>query len=154
MLLTTVAVRHKEDAFERLAWYARRWGIEVYHRILKSGCRVEARQLTHVRRLCNCLAIDLVVAWRIYHLTTLGQETPDVPCTVYFTDSQWRALTTFVSKTKTPPDRPPSLNEAVRLLGKLGGHLGRSGDGHPGAEVLWRGMARLADIELAYDLYH
>ena len=154
MLLTTVEVKHKADAFERLEWYAKRWGIEVYHRILKSGCRVEARQLENVRRLRNCLAIDLVVAWRIYHLTTLGRETPEVSCTVYFTPSEWQALTTFVNKTKTPPDLPPSLNEAVRLLGRLGGHLGRTGDGPPGTEVLWRGMARLADIEFAYDLYH
>ncbi|MDQ3773905.1 MAG: hypothetical protein M3461_05840 [Pseudomonadota bacterium] len=42
----------------------------------------------------------------------------------------------------------------MRLLGRLGGHLGRTGDGPPGTEVLWRGMARLADIEFAYDLYH
>lgn len=154
MLLTTVAVQRKEDAFERLNWYARRWGIEVYHRILKSGCRVEARQLEQAHRLLNCLAIDLVVAWRIYHLTALGEQTPEVPCTIYFTDSEWKALCTFVSRTKTPPALPPSLNEAVRLLGKLGGHLGRNGDGHPGTEVLWRGMARLADIGAAYDLYH
>jgi hypothetical protein len=59
-----------------------------------------------------------------------------------------------MNQTKTPPDLPPSLNEAVRLLGRLGGHLGRTGDGPPGTEVLWRGMARLADIEFAYDLYH
>ena len=154
MLLTSVAVQHKEDAFERLNWYARRWGIEVYHRILKSGCRVEARQLEQAHRLLNCLAIDLVVAWRIYHLTALGEKTPEVPCTIYFTDSEWKALCTFVSRTKTPPKLPPSLNEAVRLLGQLGGHLGRKRDGHPGTEVLWRGMTRLADIGLAYELYH
>jgi hypothetical protein len=65
-LLTTVAVNQKEDTYERLEWYAKRWGIEVYHRILKSGCRIEARQLENVQRLCKCLAIDLVVAWRIY----------------------------------------------------------------------------------------
>jgi hypothetical protein len=153
-LLTTVAVKRQEDAFERLSWYARRWGIEVYHRILKSGCRVEARQLEQAHRLLNCLAIDLVVAWRIYHLTALGEQTPEVPCTIYFTDSEWKALCTFVSRTKIPPQAPPSLNEAVRLLGKLGGHLGRNGDGHPGTEVLWRGMTRLADIGYAYDLYH
>jgi hypothetical protein len=154
MLLTSVAVKHKEDAFERLNWYARRWGIEVYHRILKSGCRVEARQLEHAHRLLNCLAIDLIVAWRIYHLTALGEQTPEVPCTIYFTDAEWKALCTFVSRTKTPPALPPSLNEAVRLLGQLGGHLGRNGDGHPGTEVLWRGMTRLADIGQAYELYH
>lgn len=154
MLLTTVPVKRKEDAFERLNWYARRWGIEVYHRILKSGCRVEARQLEQAHRLLNCLAIDLIVAWRIYHLTALGEHTPEVPCTIYFTDSEWKALCTFVSRTKSPPALPPSLNEAVRLLGKLGGHLGRNGDAHPGTEVLWRGMTRLADIGLAYNLYH
>ncbi|MCK9265213.1 MAG: IS4 family transposase [Deltaproteobacteria bacterium] len=154
MLLSTVAVSSEQDAYERLEWYARRWGIEVYHRIMKSGCRVEARQLENAVRLQNCLAIDMIVAWRIHYLTTLGQETPDVPCTVYFTDSEWKALTTFVSRTRKPSQFPPSLNEAVRLLGNLGGHLGRAGDGHPGAEVLWRGMARLADIEIAYDLYH
>ena len=154
MLLTSVPVTCKEDAFERLNWYARRWGIEVYHRILKSGCRSEARQLEQAHRLLNCLAIDLIVAWRIYHLTALGEQTPAVPCTIYFTDSEWKALCTFVSQTKTPPALPPSLNEAVRLLGQLGGHLGRTGDGHPGTEVLWRGMTRLADIGLAYELYH
>jgi hypothetical protein len=154
MLLTTVAVQSQEDAYERLEWYARRWGIEIYHRILKSGCRVESRQLENVHRLSNCLAIDMIVAWRIHHLTCLGQETPDMPCTVYFTDSEWKALSTFVTRTKSPPATVPSLNEAVGLLGKLGGHLGRVGDGHPGSEVLWRGMARLADIESAYDLYH
>ena len=153
MLLTTVAVKQEKDAYERLEWYARRWGIECYHRIIKSGCRVEARQLESARRLCNALAIDMIIAWRIHYLTTLGQETPDVPCTVYFSDSEWKALTTFANKVKEPPDLPPSLNDAVRLLGKLGGHLGRRGDGHPGSEVLWRGMSRLADIEVAYELY-
>ena len=67
-------------------------------------------------------AIDLIVAWRIFYLTLLGEHTPEVPCTVYFTDSECRALITFVKKTKTPPELPPNLNEAVRLLGKLGGH--------------------------------
>jgi len=153
MLLTTVQVKHKDDAFQRLSWYARRWGIEVYHRILKSGCCVEARQLENSRRLSNCLAIDLIVAWRIFHIVTMGEQTPDVPCTIYFAPSEWRALVTFVTKTKVPPPQPPSLNEAVRMLATLGGHLGRKHDRHPGAEVLWRGMARLADIDAAYELY-
>ena len=94
-----------------------------YHRIIKSGCRVESRQLENASRLRNALAIDMIIAWRIHYLTTLGHETPDVPCTVYFSESEWKALTTFTNKTKTPPDTPPSLNEAVSLLGKLGGHL-------------------------------
>ena len=96
MLLTTVAVNDFEEALERLAWYRRRWGIEVYHRTLKSGCRIEERQLGAAERIEGCLAIDLVVTWRIYHLTMLGRETPDVPCSVYFKQAQWKALVAFV----------------------------------------------------------
>ena len=51
MLLTTVPVTTADDAFERLAWYTRRWGIEVYHKTLKSGCRIEERQLAVRGRL-------------------------------------------------------------------------------------------------------
>jgi hypothetical protein len=154
MLLTTVETTTSQDALQRLEWYAKRWGIEVYHRILKSGCRVEKRQLENAQRLCNCLAIDLVVAWRIFHLTMQGRQAPEVTCAVYFTEAEWKALTTFVNKTKRPPTEPPTLNEAVRLLGRLGGYLGRKGDDPPGCEVLWRGMARLADLGEAYTLYH
>ena len=79
MLLTTVEVRNFEEAIERLRWYTLRLGIEVYHRIIKSGCRIEDRQLGDAARIESCLAIDLVVAWRIFWLTKQGRETPDVP---------------------------------------------------------------------------
>ena len=72
----TVEVQDAAHAYERLEWYARRWSIEVYHRILKSGGRVEARQLETARRLQNCLATDMIVAWRIHHLTVLGRGWP------------------------------------------------------------------------------
>jgi len=69
LLLTTLEIETFEQATEKLNWYAKRWGIEVYHRTLKSGCKIETRQLGKVERLEPCLAIDLVVAWRIFHLT-------------------------------------------------------------------------------------
>jgi len=153
MLLTTVPTNDANHALTRLEWYAKRWGIEVFHRILKSGCKVERRQLESFERICNCLAIDMVVAWRIHFLTMQGREAPDLDCTIYFSNNEWKALTTFMQKDKTLPPRPPSLNEAVQLLGRLGGHLGRAGDSQPGSEVLWRGMTRLADISEAYRIY-
>lgn len=154
MLLTTIKTQTQTEVCRLLQWYTRRWQIEVFHRILKSGCQAEARQLENAQRLLNCLAIDMIVGWRIQLLAFLGHEAPDIACTVYFTDSEWKALTTFTTGTKTPPAVVPSLNQAVALLGRLGGHMGRTGDGHPGSEVLWRAMARLADIEAAYSLYH
>ena len=146
MLITTFAVTCFEQATERLMWYARRWGIEVLHRTLKSGCRIEQRQLGQADRLEACLAIDLVVAWRIYHLTKLGRDVPEAPCTVYFEEDEWKALMVFTTKNKIAPKVPPTLREAIRRVASLGGFLGRNGDGEPGTQTLWLGIQRLDDI--------
>lgn len=146
MLLTTCQVTTFDEAIEKLAWYAVRWGIEVYHRTLKSGCKIEERQLGHADRIETCLSIDLVVAWRIFHLTRLGRETPDVPCTVFFEEAEWKALTAYITQKSIPPDRPPTLREAIRTVASLGGFLGRKSDGEPGTKSLWLGLQRLDDI--------
>lgn len=146
MLLTTMAVENFDQAVEKLGWYAKRWGIEVYHRTLKSGCKIEERQLGSADRLEACLAIDMVVAWRIFHLTKLGRETPDVPCSVFFEEAEWKALYCFVRQDPKPPDQPPTLREAVRMVASLGGFLGRRSDGEPGTKSLWLGIQRLDDI--------
>lgn len=150
LLITTVAIENFDQALDALKWYARRWGIEVYHRVLKSGCRIEDRQLENARRLVNCLAIDMVVAWRIHHLTFLGRETPELPCSVFFEDSQWKALVCFIKRNPTPPSIPPTLGEAVRMVASLGGFLGRKSDKEPGTETIWRGLLRLDDITQSY----
>ena len=149
MLLTTVGVRTFAEAVERLRWYAQRWGIEVYHRTLKSGCRIEDRRLNNADRLEACLAIDMVVAWRILYLTKLGRETPDVPCTVFFKEEEWKALYVYL-KREEPPNEPPSLREAMRMTASLGGFIGRRRDGEPGTTTLWRGLQRLEDLAEMY----
>lgn len=153
MLLTSCEVESLEAAIEKLAWYTQRWGIEVYHRTLKSGCQIETRQLGNADRIEACLAIDLVVAWRIMHLSKLGREHPDVPCTIYFSDAEWQALLTFVNRNPEIPAQPPSLREATRLVAMLGGFLGRKCDGEPGAQSLWLGLQRLDDIRAMYEVF-
>jgi len=146
MLLTTIPVTSFEQAIEKLMWYARRWGIEVFHRTLKSGCRIEQRQLGQANRMEACLAIDLVVAWRIYYLNKLGRETPQAPCTVYFEEAEWKALMVFTTKNPVAPAQPPTLREALRRVASLGGFLGRKSDGEPGTQSLWIGLQRLDDV--------
>lgn len=143
MLLTTCPVDNFQAACEKLRWYALRWNIEVFHRTLKSGCQIEQRQLGSADRLEACLAIDLVVAWRIFHLAKLGRETPHVPCTVYFEESEWKALVAYITQNPTPLDQPPSLYQAMRMVASLGGFLGRKGDGEPGTQTLWLGLQSL-----------
>ena len=152
-LLTSLRVESLEQACEKLEWYTRRWGIEVFHRTVKSGCKIETRQLGHADRIEACLAIDLVVAWRIFYLTKLGRETPDVPCTVYFEEIEWQALVGFIRKDPLPPPKPPGLREAMRMVASLGGFLGRKGDGEPGTQTLWLGLQRLDDISMAWKVF-
>jgi len=152
MLLSTLPVTTFEQAIEKLAWYTIRWGIEVYHRTLKSGCKVEERQLGHADRIETCLAIDMVVAWRIFHLAKLGRETPDVPCTVFFEEVEWKALLAHITQNPKPSDHQPTLREAMRMVASLGGFLGRKGDCEPGTKSLWLGLQRLDDLSSMWKL--
>lgn len=140
MLLTTVEVKNFEDAQKRVEWYSGRWGIEVYHRTLKSGCRIKDRQLETADRLQTCLGVDMVVAWRIYYLTMVGRERPELPCTVFFKEIEWKALCCYVNKTPVPPEKVPSIGKVISMAAALGGHLGRKSDGFPGTQTLWRGL--------------
>ncbi|MBP6809866.1 MAG: IS4 family transposase [Chromatiaceae bacterium] len=150
LLLTNVATTTLAEAQERVRWYGARWGIEVFHRTLKTGCQIEERQLGFVARLENCLAIDLVVAWRIYYLTLLGRMDPDAPCTLFFQDPEWQALYSWFHQTTVLPATPPTLQEATRWIAIKGGFQGRKADGHPGTQVLWQGLQKL---DVAIEMY-
>jgi uncharacterized protein DUF4338/transposase-like protein/transposase Tn5 family protein len=149
-LLTTLEVASLQQAQTMLDWYTIRWQIEVYHRTLKSGCRIKERQLGSAQRLENCLAIDMVVAWRIAQLARLNREIPNVPCSVFFAQAQWKALVSFINQSFIPPTAPPTMHEATHMVAQLGGYLGRTGDGEPGTKSLWLGLQRLDDITVAW----
>lgn len=149
MLLSNRPVEDLEQALERLRWYACRWNIEVFHRTLKSGCKIEQRQLGTADRLEACLAIDMVVAWRIQHLTWFGRAVPNVPCTVAFDDDQWKAIVVFKTR-KPPPQQPPTLRQMIVLVATLGGFIARKSDGDPGPKSLWIGLQRMDDITAMY----
>jgi hypothetical protein len=150
LLLTTVPIETSDDALERLAWYAARWGIEVWHKVLKSGCRIEARQLETAERLTRCLTLYSVIAWRILYATMLARAAPDLSCTVLLDEDEWQALYCRIKGVAITPSKPPSLRQAVRWIGQLGGFLGRKGDGEPGVTVLWKGLQHLVDLTAMY----
>ena len=143
LLLTTIEIQSFEQAVEVMGWYCLRWGIEVYHKTLKQGCKIEQRQLGNADRIESCLAIDMVIAWRIYHLTKLGREIPDVPCTVFFEEAEWKALVAYKTKNPIPPKKTPTLREVMRMIASMGGFLGRKSDGEPGTKSIWLGLQQL-----------
>lgn len=154
LLLTTVAVNSFADSCERMQWYTCRWVIEMYHKVLKSGCRVEERQFADLNNLKRYLALDAVVAWRVLYMTLFSRETPSVDCTAILDVPQWQALYCFIHKTKSLPHQPPTLKEATFWIAQLGGFLGRKSDGRPGSMTIWRGIQRLSDITDAWLVFH
>ena len=150
MLLTTIKTESFEDACQRLSWYARRWGIEVYHRTIKSGCRIEDRRLDDATSLESCLAIDLVVAWRVYWLTMIGREKPDTPCDQILSRDEWIVLGIWA--TGKVLDAAPSTQQAARWIGQMGGWLSRNKSDNPGTTCMWRGLIRLPNMTLGYRL--
>jgi hypothetical protein len=153
MLLTTLEVKSIEDALRVIDYYKQRWGIERFHKVLKSGCRIEDRQLGEARSLEACLAIDAMVAWRIYFACHLAREVPDAPCTILFEEEEWKAATAFAKRQRTAASQVPTLQEMIHIVAGLGGWLGRKGDGPPGTQVLWRGFERLDVITDAWNAF-
>ena len=128
-----------------IAYYCVRWMIEVYFRTLKSGCRVEARRFEHVDRVYPCLAIYMIVAWRTLFVCRLGREFPDIDCEAVFEPAEWKSVYFVVNK-KKPPKTPPSLQEMVRLVARLGGYINRKRKDEPGPQTVWLGLQRAHDI--------
>ena len=158
LLLTSVPVRSLATAQRLIALYLRRWDIEVYHRVLKTGCRVERLQLKGAGAVRNALSIYAITAWRILYLTHLGRVCPQEPCSLVFTEAEWRAACAVARRQcqeaplRDPPE--PALGEFILTVARFGGHLGRQSDGPPGAQVLWQGLTRLRDFALAWHAVH
>lgn len=148
LLWSSRPVETGEDAAMQLRFYARRWQIEVMHRILKTGCKAEERQLETAGRLKLFLAMDLMIAVYLLGLTHAARLEPEAPATGWFDPEELHALQLFVEKTM--PVESPTLRTATRWLGQLGGHLGRKSDGPAGPQVLWRGLIRLRDLTSAW----
>jgi Transposase DNA-binding/Transposase Tn5 dimerisation domain len=149
-LLTTLPVETLEAAVEKVRWYAQRWQIEVIHKVLKSGCKVEQRQLETAARLQRVVMVDLVVAWRVLALCKAGRETPEGLASDWLSSCEWRALWCYMNQRGQPPLRSPTVRQAVRWIGQLGGFLARRRDGQPGPIVIWRGLQQLRAITAAW----
>jgi len=150
MRLTNLVVDSSESALEKVEWYCGRWEIEVFHGILKGNCKVEERQLETFQRQQRCLTLDRLIAWQIHFLVKQSRQHPDLPASLVFSEDELQGLYLCVEKKPLPSGEPVSLQQATRLVAKLGGFLGRKSDGQPGPKTLGRGLRRLHDMTTGY----
>lgn len=145
-LITDLAVRSRRDAIEKLQWYALRWKIEVFHKILKSGCKAEDAKLRTAQRLANLIAIFCLISWRIFWLTMANRTAPAEPPRCALTKLEISLLDHIVKDRE--PCSQKTLSHYLVKIARLGGYLARASDPPPGNTVMWRGMTRLTDITL------
>jgi len=152
MLLTDLHVANFHEACEKVRWYALRWRVEMYFKVLKSGFKVEDCRLATADRLIRYLTIMSVVAWRLFMITLMARTVPDTPCTEFLSDPEWKVLFRRVKKGMPLPQRAPTVGEVVVWIARLGGFLARKSDGMPGTLTLWRGWKRLIDLTVGWKL--
>lgn len=149
-LLTTLPINSLDQAIYTISTYSKRWIIERYHYTLKQGCKIEELQLEQAERIDKAIALYTIIACRIMYMTYLSRISPDLLCTTIFNNQEWRALYCYANKTSYEPEHPLTIRQAILMLAKMGGFLGRKQDGDPGVKVIWIGMRLL---EGAVEMY-
>ena len=145
-LITDLPVQSRQDAIEKLEWYALRWKIELFHKILKSGCKAEESKLRTAQRLANLISIFCILSWRVFWMTMLNRSAPDASPTLALTTTEIHVLDRLVNdKLKL---KQKTLSHYLIKIARLGGFLARASDPPPGNTVIWRGLSRLTDIAL------
>jgi hypothetical protein len=149
-LLTDLPIRSRTEAIQKLAWYASRWKVETYHKILKSGCKAEASRLRTADRLVNLISVFCILSWRLFWITMLNRADSRMPAGHVFSKTERQLLDHLVPDHRVESAAGRSLPFYITKLARLGGYLARSGDPPPGNRVMWRGLCRLTDIELGF----
>ena len=149
-LITDLPVGSRADAIEKLEWYALRWKIEVFHKILKSGCKAEESKLRTAQRLTNLVSVFCILSWRVFWMTMLNRSAPHALPTLALTETEIAVLDRLASDKQHA--RLKMLSHYLTKIARLGGYLARANDPPPGNTVMWRGLARLTDIVLGATL--
>jgi Transposase DDE domain len=151
VLLTTWPVCDALQARRVVGWYARRWQIEVMHRVWKSGCAVEKRRLQDARATQLMIVLDLLTAVRLLSLLSSARHQPQASAAGWLTAAQQKVLQ---ARFELPPSPPLTMDQALRCIAQLGGHGAAPSRPPPGAQTLWRGLVRLQDITEGWLLSH
>ncbi len=155
VLLTTEGSADAETAKTVVDWYERRWTIEEYFRVLKTGTRVENRRLDHADDLRKCLAFDAITACHVFDLERMARDKPHTRADEVVTDDEIvilyvRLIAYGIARARPPPDKPPDIRTFVIDVAKLAGFHPRTSQPLPGTTLLWKGYVYLRDAAHTY----
>ena len=154
ILLTTLPISRWEEISAIIKYYSSRWMIEIFFKTLKSGCGIEKLRFETMERLLPCLAIYLIVAWRVLMICRLGRVETEMSCEIVFDPAEWKATYRVMHPKKKLPSKPPTLNAMLRLVGELGGWVSMPGrKDMPGSQTTWIGLQRVRDLAWAWKMF-
>jgi hypothetical protein len=150
VLYTNLPVKNLQQAKEKISWYKQRWKIEVFHKILKTCCTVEACRLGTRERLERYLTLNSIIAWRLFYITEVNKVHPELPASLVFDQEEIEVVllrTNYLARARNNSPGPPmvTVKDMVRYIAQLGGFLGRKGDGEPGILTVWRGYVKVME---------
>lgn len=151
--ITSLPINNFENISNVIKYYLCRWEIETFFKVLKSGCKIEERQLQSTDRIKSLIAVFLVLSWRVMFTMMLGRECPDIPSGDLFVESEWKSVYKILNKNKALPRKPPPLGKFIEMIAKLGGYIKRKSGEPPGVKVMWKGMVRMVDFTIAWEAF-
>lgn len=145
LLLTSLPIESEQDVQQIIEYYLQRWMIEIFFKVLKSGCRIESRRFEHLDRYLPALSLYLIVAWRSLYVCRMSRSHPNASCETLYTEAEWKSVWQLTKK-QAPPSRPPKLMEFTRLMAQRGGYIDRKNSGPPGPQSVWLGLQAMHTI--------
>lgn len=146
ILYSSEPIHSLDSAWDLVLYYRQRWHIESFHRVLKSGLKIEEARLGQCSSMQKLCALCSIIAVRLYWIQQKARINPNETVEQLLSKDEWQALYCKIKRTKEFPNKVPTLNEVVRMIASLGGFLGRKGDDEPGMITIWRGWMRLQEI--------
>ncbi len=151
VLLTSVPTATLEQAWQRVDWYRARWIVEDYHQGLKTGCRIELRQLQSYEALRRLLGLLAPAAVRLLQLRAAARDAPERLASEILPLDLVQVVA-LVAKVPVPAAEL-TAQQCWYTIARYGGYLRRRSGGPPGWKTLWKGwfylQALLEGVHLA-----
>ncbi len=153
ILITSLPINTFDAASKVIEYYLCRWEIELFFKVLKSGCKIEERQLESAENTKTLIVLFAVVSWSIMYAMMLGRLCPEMSCDTIFNEAQWKSVYKILHKKMPLPEKPPLLGEFMIMIATLGGYVKQAKGRPPGVKVTWKGMVRMVDFAIAWEAF-
>lgn len=153
IFITNLPIDSFDGVCNIIKYYLCRWEIELFFKILKSGCKIEERQLQTADRMKNLISIFMILSWRVLFTMMLGRVCSMMSTEEVFEKAEWKSVYKIVNHKKALPRKPPALGEFIIMVATLGGYVNKKGAEPPGVKTMWKGMARMVDFAIAWEAF-